>query len=82
MRHKDRRRSNLGKQIANRLARGGAQSRVESGERLIEQQESRTLRQRSGQGHTLLLSTGQFVRPTRYQHWIERDHLHKFGHAF
>ncbi len=62
MRHQDRRGLGRLQCLGNGLARGQPQTRVQRGEGLIQQDDRGPGSQRTGEGDTLLLPSGQFVR--------------------
>ncbi|MNM83150.1 hypothetical protein D3C81_951990 [compost metagenome] len=68
-------------QPRNHLAHGGAQAGIERRERLVQQHQPWLLRQGSGQGHALLLATGQFMGPALGHLRVQRHAVHQFGNA-
>ena len=58
-----------------------AQVHVEVGKRFVEQQQARARRQRTRQGHALLLAAREFVR-VACLHAVEAHELEHLGHAF
>ncbi|MNY01701.1 hypothetical protein D3C86_1342430 [compost metagenome] len=68
-------------QPRNHLAHGGAQAGIERRERLVQQHQPWLLRQGSGQGHALLLATGQFMGPALGHLRVQGHAVHQFGDA-
>jgi len=76
----DRRRALLLQDLPNLLAQALAHLDIEVRERLVEQQQLRTRCKGTGEGHALLLSTGQLVRKAAARVG-QADHIEQFGHA-
>ena len=68
-----------GQHLGHRRPGAGPQPGVQRAERLVQQDQPRTRRQRPGQRHPLLLASGELVRPAAGVVRVEADELEQLG---